>query len=933
MTDQLNHLRQRFGQLLVLVFWCHVPLLGVVALLTGAMPVAGAMLIGAVMAAIYQVTWYRAGTAPMTRYVAAVLLIGQPSLLLLLLQGHMWQMDMHMYFFAMIALNIAWFDRTALVVAATVTALHHLVLLYFLPIAVFSSEGDLLRVALHAVIVLFQTVVLIWVSDKVVESFRRIERMGTRLVAQSETLKLRSHEAEQASRAKGMFLANMSHEIRTPINAIIGFCHLIQRTPLDARQRDQIGKISSAGTTLLRLVNDILDLSKGEAGHLTLEDEVFDPRAELSRQVQFLSEPLHRKNLDIRIDIDPRIPSLLSGDITRLNQVLTNLLGNAIKFTSEGTITIAARLVERKGDIAVIESSISDNGIGMTAEQLSRMFTPFMQADSSTTRRFGGTGLGLAICRQIVEQMGGWIRAESEPGRGSTFTVMTPLRIPEQQVLPDALPSESIRRLHVLLVDDNPITCRIIQEIFLQWGMTIDIADGGSVALAMARRELQAGRRHDLVIMDWKMPGMDGLQTLHAMRAVMGTDFAPFVLMMTSYDIDEVRQDASGRGVDLFLAKPIDAASLLQALNQLSLMRADQPIRNAPAHGPGLPPALRGLRVLLVEDNEINREIAAQILSDAGLVVDCAADGSIACRMVDQAGGAYSAVLMDIQMPEMDGMAATRQIRKTWSSAQLPIIAMTAHAFAEERQGCLAAGMDDHLTKPVDPAHLIATLERWLVLGRQAVPAMPSLPDDLPPFDIPAALARVNENRDLLLRLILSFADSHARACDDLSALLDGGRAEDAHRLAHTLRGVAASLELPLVAAAAGRLEQALSPGGQGDVAALLALLGPPLADAIAAAAQLRPAGPAAIPIRPASVQPAADPIMLAEALDTLRDQIRRRSLSARQGFGRLADLLRLDDAARQAHPLHMALQRLDYAAASALIDAEFAGPAQGIAV
>ncbi|MDQ1900567.1 response regulator [Paracoccus sp. WLY502] len=933
MTDQLNRLRQRFGQLLVLVFWCHVPLLGIVALLTGTMPVSGAMLIGAVMAAIYQVTWYRAGTAPVTRHVAAVLLIGQPSLLLVLLQGHMWQMDMHMYFFAMIALNIAWFDRTALVVAATITALHHLVLLYFLPLAVFSTEGDLVRVALHAVIVLFQTVVLIWVSDKVVESFRRIDRMGTRLVAQSETLKLRSHEAEQASRAKGMFLATMSHEIRTPINAIIGFCHLIQRTPLDARQRDQIGKISSAGTTLLRLVNDILDLSKGEAGHLTLEDEVFDPRAELSRQIQLLSEPLYRKNLDIRVQIDPNIPPLLSGDITRLNQVLTNLLGNAIKFTSEGTITIEARLVERKGDIAVIESAISDNGIGMTAEQLSRMFTPFMQADSSTTRRFGGTGLGLAICRQIVEQMGGWIRAESEPGHGSTFTVMTPLRIPEPQVLPDALPSEAIRRLHVLLVDDNLITCRIIQEIFRRWGMTIDIADGGSVALAVARREFQAGRRHDLVIMDWKMPGMDGLQTLHAMRAVLGAEFAPFVMMTTSYDIDEVRQDANGKGVDLLLAKPIDAANLLHALNQLPLVRADQPVQEAPARGPSLPPALRGLRVLLVEDNEINREIAAQILSDAGLVVDCAADGSIACRMVEQAGAAYSAVLMDIQMPEMDGMTATRHIRKTWSSAQLPIIAMTAHAFAEERQDCLAAGMDDHLTKSVDPAHLIATLERWLVMGRNAVSGTASLPDALPPFGIAAALARVNGNRDLLLRLILSFADSHAHACDDLTTLLDQGKAEDAHRLAHTLRGVAASLELPDVAAAAGQLEQALSPGGEGDVAALLALLRPPLARAVAAAGQLRSMASVALPMRGASPQADADPNLLAEALDTLRDQIRRRSLSARHGFVQLADLLRLDDAARQAHPLHVALQRLDYGAASALIDAEFAVPVKGIAV
>ena len=932
MSDELNQLRLRFGHLLVLFFWLHVPLLGSIAYLRGTMPVTTAVLIGAAVAVIYQLTWYRHGTAPVTRYVSAVLLVAQPSLLLALLQGHEWQMDMHMYFFAMLALMIAWFDRTALLVATAIIALHHLVLLYWLPLAVFSSEGNPARVALHALIVVFQMMVLIWVRDKVVGSVNRIERMGDELYAKSEILKQRSHEAEQANRAKGMFLATMSHEIRTPINAIIGFCHLIQRSALDSRQRDQITKINSAGVTLLRLVNDILDLSKNEAGHLTLEEVVFDPRAGLSYLVQMLSEPLHKKNLRIETHVDPRIPALLAGDATRLNQVLTNLLGNAIKFTDNGTITIEARMVRRSGDMIEIETAISDNGIGMTAEQLSRMFTPFMQADSSTTRRFGGTGLGLAICRQIVEQMNGWIRAESEPGRGSTFTIMTPLRVPEYQARSGATPSDRVRKLRILLVDDNPIVLRIMQEIFAQWDMTIDTADSGKLALTLAGRALQTSRPHDLVILDWKMPGMDGLETLRALRDAFGTAPAPFTMMMTSYNIDEVRQDAEGKGIDLFIRKPVSAESLLDALNQVPLAHIGS--RHAALrHGAALP---QGLRVLLVDDNEINREIASEILIDAGLAVDCAADGAAACRMVDDAAGGYAAVLMDVQMPGMDGITATRRIRETWSSDRLPIIAMTAHAFAEERRNCLDAGMDDHLAKPVDPAHLIATLKRWLRLPPDPQPVPDAagagiLPAALPPFDIPAGLRRVNGKEALLRRLILSFSESYAGFCTDLAGMLRDGRTDEAHRLAHTLRGVAASLELAQVAALAGRIERVLSDGRAQDAPPLLAELEPLLDHAVAAAARLQPAaaGPAGGLPGPIPVS-GIDPAHLAQVLETIRGQIGRRSLSARQGFARLADLLQLDDAARLAHPLHLALQRLDYATASTLIDRDFSGSAQG---
>lgn len=934
MTDSLTYLRRRFGFLLRYVFWLHVPLFGLVAALTGAMPVATALALGVTMAVIYHVTWRRNGPAPATRYLSAVLLVFQPSLFVMLLQGHPWQMDMHMYFFAMIALNIAWFDRVALVVAATTTALHHLVLLYFIPLAVFASDGNLARVVLHALIVVFQTLVLVWVSGKVTGSFRRIEGMRAELVAKGETLKDRTFEAEQANRARGMFLANMSHEIRTPINAIIGFCHLLQKETLEPRQRDRIAKISAAGTSLLRLVNDILDLSKNEAGQLILEEIVFDPRLELSRQVEMLSEPVHRKNLRIVTQIDPDLPALLVGDATRLNQIFVNLLGNAIKFTDQGTIMIAMRMTGRTGDIALIETTISDDGIGMTQDQLSRMFTPFTQADSSITRRFGGTGLGLAICRQIVEQMGGSIGAQSAPGQGSTFTVTTPLRIASQHARSPSVPNSRIRNLRILLVDDNPIVRQIMQEIFLRWGMAVEIADSGSSALSLVRRAVQGGCPHDLIIMDWKMPGMDGLQTLQAIQSIMGKARTPTVFMMTSYDIDDLRQQTIGKGISRFLGKPINADSLLDALNQLVSKGAETGRDVAASPHPAAAPRFTGQRILLVEDNEINRQIALEILSDAGLAVDCATNGAVACRMIQDTDGGYAAVLMDIQMPEMDGITATRIIRQSWPTDRLPVIAMTAYAFVEERKQCLDAGMNDHLAKPIDPARLLGTLARWMQPAASGAPVAAAsglqiLPGVLPPFDIAAALRRVNGKEMLLLRLILSFSDSYASFSSDLMRLTGSGRHDEAHRLAHSLKGVAASLELAGVAEIAGRIEQSLAGGDDGPVPGLLAELAPQLGQAIAAAQTLKDRA-AVEPAVPAPGQP-VDAGALADARASLHDQIRRRSLSARQGFARLADAMQLDDAARISHPLNLALQRLDYAAALALMDRDAAPAAENL--
>ena len=946
MTPEIEVLRERFGRFLVLLLWAHVPLLAGVAALTGhsAAWAAGA---GAALAACYHLAWHRHGAAPVARYLSAVALIWEPALLLFLLRGHGWQMDMHMYFFAMLALTIAWFDRGALLVAAGATALHHLLLLYLLPQAVFPGEGNLARVFLHAGIVAFQTAVLVWVSGMVTASFLRIERMSAELVAKA-SLEERTRAAEEASRTKSLFLANMSHEIRTPMNAILGFCHLAQRTELTAKQRDYVTKIDGAAVSLLRLINDILDFSKNEAGKLSLEEHVFDPRAAIVGQVQLVSAAARAKGVAVETEIDEDIPAALRGDELRFNQILLNLLSNAVKFTGAGGVRLSARLAARAEDRLTLEVAVRDTGIGLTPEQQAALFRPFTQADGSTTRRYGGTGLGLAICRQLVELMGGTIRVDSTPGEGSTFTFTVAFAVDEGAAGAAVTLPDGFRHLRVLVADDNPAARQIVQEIFGDWQMTTDLVGSGAEAIAALRGAVQAGQPYDLLLIDWKMPGMSGIDTLRGMRSDPTCLPLPATIMVTAYGAETVLTEGNRREISAFLTKPIDPRALAATLAQLFPAGGQEagPSRvaapAAPTAAPMVSPALRGLRVLLVEDNDINREIAAELLADAGLAVDIAENGRIACERVRAHGPSYAAVLMDIQMPEMDGIAATEEIRRDWPAERLPIIAMTAHAYEEERQRCLAAGMNDHLAKPVDPALLVRTLERWLRVGPAPLPAPEAvanpvpggaaLPAELPPFDLPAALARVNGKAALLRRLILSFAESQADAGAELRRLIAVGDLVKARRLAHTLKGVAGSLGLAAVQGHAATVERMLAAEDAQDASAEIALLEAELAPAIAAARLLRDPAPGsnpapatgreAVPIS-AAAPPAAGAAAweVAAATDRLREQLRRRSLGARAGFETLADALGLPADARAAHPLRQALDRLDYALALILLD------------
>ena len=927
MNLELDSVRTRFGRFLLILLWGHVPALGIIAYLTNH-SASGAMGAATILAAAYHAQWWRSGTAPATRYVGAVALIGEPALLLFLLAGHAWQMDAHMYFFAMLALSIAWFDRRALIIAATAIALHHLLLSFVLPYAVFSGESDLGRVLLHAAIVAFQTAVLVWVSNMVLESFQRIGRLSTEIVTQNEALELRTREAESASQAKSLFLANMSHEIRTPMNAILGFCHLLVRTDLNPKQQDYISKIGDAGVSLLRLINDILDFSKIEAGKLTLESRAFDLRTAVLNQIQLVAQDAAAKNVAIDTQISSEIPPALVGDELRFNQILLNLLSNAVKFTQDGTINVTADLVKRTDDKTTLELSVRDTGIGMTPQQQASLFGSFTQADSSTTRRFGGTGLGLAISKQIAELMNGDIRVESEPNVGSTFTFSVVLATDNAASLALRVPSGSLAKLRILAADDNPAARQIIEDIFQGWSMPVDLVASGAEVIGALESAVRNGQPYDLVLLDWKMPGMNGIDTIKSIRANRAIPKLPVTLMITAYGTEEFMAEVGKTDVAAFLAKPVMPDALLDTIQELFPEQYSQP--HAPLKDgsegsvPMVAQANRGLRVLLVEDSAINREIACELLADSGLRVDYAENGRIACEKIAATGADYAAVLMDVQMPEMDGIAATRIIRQSCPSDRLPIIAMTAHAYEEERKRCFDAGMNDHIAKPVDPGTMVRTLDRWLTphapvtIASQtaAVPVSPGttdLPAVLPPFGLAEALKRVNGKAALLRKLIVGFGETYFQIGPELRALIASGQLAEARRLAHTLKSVAGSLELPIVQTHAQNIERMLAAGEPAEIPACIDLLEQAIAPAIAASHRLALVSP---PPSSGNGQTNAG-----STRDVLRDLILRRSPKARSAFSQFAHAAGLQAAADGHHPIHQALERLDYKQALILLD------------
>ena len=539
----------------------------------------------------------------------------------------------------------------------------------------------------------------------------RVAERTNELQQANESLTLARQDADAASRAKSAFLANMSHEIRTPMNAIIGLTHMMTRDTRDATQRDRLDKIANAAQHLLQVINDILDISKIEAGKLALDDVEFSLDELLSQSIELVAGQGRAKGLEMILDQD-HLPHRLRGDPTRLSQILINLLANAVKFTEQGWVRLRGELQHEGEHDVLVRFEVQDTGPGISLEGQAALFNAFEQADNSTSRRHGGTGLGLALSRQLARAMGGDAGVRSAPGSGSTFWFTVVLghgaAAVERTAVPDLL------NLRALLVDDLPEARTVIGEQLHQLGLTVDVADGCDAAVRLVQAELAARRAYDVMLIDLRMEPVDGIETLARLRGILGSGVPPCVLI-TAFDDPNLLQRAKRARFDATMLKPLTSAALR---DQLAALLQEQPpeiqATSAPSNSAALLNARHGgQRVLLAEDNPVNREVAQDLLEMAGLVVETAWDGGRAVEMA--LSRRYDLVLMDVQMPVMDGIEATQAIRKRVGQA-LPIIAMTANAFVEDRKACLDAGMNDHVGKPVHPDALYATLLRWLPL-------------------------------------------------------------------------------------------------------------------------------------------------------------------------------------------------------------------------